>query len=194
MEKNEEKENVVNHQKKEVKPTKKTEPKKSFGKRDKEETKVLYDAKKRKRIQVMSDSEEEAEKSEEEGEERMETEAAPPQAKLLDSDSEDEVIPATPKEKPASSRTGRRRVKKTVDKTYVDEDGYMVTKKVIESASETDDEPEVKEEKHEVKKVETKKKDEDAEPKPKKAKVMAPSTKPQKGIMSFFSAKPKPAN
>ena len=34
----------------------------------------------------------------------------------------------------------RRRVKKQVDKTYVDEDGYMVTKKVVQSASETDDE------------------------------------------------------
>merc|ERR1712112_340393 len=119
----------------------------------------------------MSDSEEEAEKSDEEKEERMETEAAPPQAKLLDSDSEDEVIPATPKENPKSSRAGRRRVKRTVDKTYVDEDGYMVTKKVVESASETGDEPEVKEEKPEVKKVETKNKDEAVEPKAKKAKV-----------------------
>jgi len=197
--KSEEKENVVNHQKKEVKSTNKSTTK-SFGKRDQEDKNVLDDVKKRKRIQVMSDSEEEAEKSDEEKEERMETEAAPPQAKLLDSDSEDEVIPATPKENPKSSRAGRRRVKRTVDKTYVDEDGYMVTKKVVESASETDDEPDVKEEKPEVKpeklevkKLETKNKDESTEPKSKKAKVVAPATKPQKGIMNFFSVKPKPA-
>ena len=35
-----------------------------------------------------------------------------------------QVIPATPKDKKEStSRTGRRRVKRTVDKTYVDEEG-----------------------------------------------------------------------
>jgi hypothetical protein len=96
--KGEEKENIVNNQmnKEEAvpkekpakelikKPTTKKAETKSFGKKDKEETE---DGKKRKRIQVRSDSEEEEEEVRSEGEE----EEAPPQAKLLQSDSEDEV-------------------------------------------------------------------------------------------------------
>ena len=85
-------------------------------------------------------------------------EDAPPVSKLIESD--DEEIPATPvQEKVKSkltgnSKPGRRRVKKLVDKTYMDDKGYFVTKKEYESASETDDEPE------QVKKPDTPKKEE----------------------------------
>lgn len=177
------KENVSNNQTKtkvEKKPVAKKPETKSFGKKDKDVAKE--DDKKRKRIQVMSDSEEERSEGEEE-----EAPAPPPQAKLLESDSEDEVIPATPKEKKSSSRVGRRRVKRQVDKTYVDDDGYMVTKKVIESASETDDEPEpVKE----TKKPEVKKETAEAAPAAKKAKLAAPGAKTKnQGIAGFFTKK-----
>jgi len=186
--KSEEKENVENDKKTKVevkkKPaaTKKTEIK-SFGKKDKEEVKALDDSKKRKRIQVMSESEDEEEEEERKVEEE---EAPPPQAKLLESESEDEVIPATPKEKTAS-RKGRRRVKRQVDKTYVDSEGYMVTKKVVESASETDEEPE--ETKAKVETVEPKAKKEVEAPAAKKTKLAAPGAKKQQGIASFFSKK-----
>ena len=115
------------------------------------------------------------------------------------------MIPATPKEK--AEGTGRkegrrRRVKKQVDKTYVDDDGwvkdaqqrsnevshdgrYMVTKKVLESASETDDEDEDIPKAEAVK--EEKKKEE--APAAKKQKIAAPGPKKQQGIASFFSKK-----
>lgn len=195
----EEKENKGNHQsdtkstekpkendKAVIKPTKKVE-KKSFGKRDKEAPKVLDDTKKRKRIQVMSDSEDEEKSEEETHEDEVETEA-PPQAKLLESEDEEDPIPATPKANIEASRTGRRRVKKQVDKTYMDEDGYMVTKKVLESGSETDDD--VEEPKVEAESVKSEPKKEVTEAPPsKKAKVVASGAKNQKGIQSFFTKK-----
>ena len=116
------------------------------------------------------------------------------------------MIPATPKEKAeGTGRKGgrRRRVKKQVDKTYVDDDGwvkdaqqrsnevsrydgrYMVTKKVLESASETDDEDEDIPKAEAVK--EEKKKEE--APAAKKQKIAAPGPKKQQGIASFFSKK-----
>ncbi len=103
-------------------------------------------SKRRKRIQVMSDSEEEEEQEEAvdvEVQDEVEEEA-PPQAELIQSDSDDEdIVPATPEPEVAKSkkavRKGRRRVKKMVDKTFMDEKGYMVTKKQLESCSETDD-------------------------------------------------------
>ena len=62
-------------------------------------------------------------------------------AKLIESD-EDELLPPTPKVAESKCKPGKHRVKKQVSKTFVDEDGFMVTKKVMESCSETDEEPE----------------------------------------------------
>jgi len=136
------------------------------------------DSKKRKRIQVMSDSEDEAGEEDEKTDDALEE--APPTAKLIES-SDDEEIPPTPKQPTRTSKPGRRRVRRQVDKTYVDDQGYMVTKKEYESASETDDEPEPVKEKT-AKEVEA--------PVAKKAKLAAPGgPKSQAGIMNFFKKK-----
>merc|ERR1711973_181286 len=140
-----EKENIVNQKIEESKESKVEKKEKKeitrFGK-IKEETntksKSKSDSQKRKRIQVLSDSEDDDDKDEQEEEEDkpIEEPEAPPVTKLIESDEED--IPATPVQKTA--KAGRKRVKKQVDKTFMDDKGYMVTKKVYESASETDDE------------------------------------------------------
>lgn len=158
----------------------KTPPTKKNNKKSKDD-----DSKKRKRIQVMSDSEDEA--AEQDEEEKMEEaevdeEEAPPTAKLIES-SDEEEIPPTPKQPTRTSKPGRKRVKRQVDKTYVDDQGYMVTKKEYESASETDEEPEPVKEKtpKKVEKIEA--------PAAKKAKLAAPGAKSQPGIMGFFKKK-----
>merc|ERR1712083_217164 len=156
------------------KAPKKTPPK---DKKKKESLKE-DDCKKRKRIQVMSDSEDEA-GDDDDKEDDMEEEA-PPTSKLIES-SEDDEIPPTPKQATRTSKPGRRRVRRQVDKTYVDDQGFMVTKKEYESASETDDEPEQVEEKtpKKVEKLEA--------PVAKKPKLVAPGgSKGQSGIMNFF--------
>ena len=161
----EEKENIVN-QKIEEKVTAVKEEKVSENK-EAESTKPLVqskektnkakarskqdDSKKRKRIQVMSDSESEDDEAEEEKPPAIEEEA-PPVSALLESEEEEE-IPATPKAE-TKTRSGRRRVRRLVDKTYMDSKGYMVTKKEYESASESDTE---QPEKKPVKKVTPKK-------------------------------------
>ena len=61
-------------------------------------------------------------------------------AKLIESD--DELLPPTPKVTESKCKPGKHRVKKQVSKTFVDEEGFMVTKKVMESCSETDEESE----------------------------------------------------
>lgn len=57
------------------------------------------------------------------------------------SDDEDGIVPPTPenKEKVMDVSKKRKRVRKLVEKTYTDEQGFMVTKKEFESASDTDD-------------------------------------------------------
>merc|ERR1719430_2430314 len=135
------------------------------------------DSKKRKRIQVMSDSEDEA------GDDDDKEEEAPPTSKLIES-SDDEEIPPTPKQPTRTSKPGRRRVRRQVDKTYVDDQGFMVTKKEYESASETDDEPE------QVKEKTPKKVEKLEAPVAKKPKLVAPGgSKGQSGIMNFFKKK-----
>ena len=112
------------------------------------------DSKKRKRIQVMSDSESDNDEAEEEEKAPVIEEEAPPVSALLESDEEEE-IPATPgPETRTRTGAGRRRVRRLVDKTYMDDKGYMVTKKEYESASESDTE---QPEKKPVKKVTPKK-------------------------------------
>jgi len=160
-----------------------TSPKKknkSLGDKKKDK-KADEDSKKRKRIQVMSDSEDEGVDDDEALSTENIAEEAPPTSKLIESS--DDEIPPTPKQATRTSRPGRRRIRRQVDKTYVDDQGFMVTKKEYESASETDDEPEPFKEKEAIKseKVEA--------PQAKKAKLAAPGTKAQTGIMSFFKKK-----
>ena len=82
------------------------------------------DGKKRKRIQVMSESDSEEDKPEEMEKTAAEVEEeAPPVSKLIESDEEAEEIAATPVQE-SKTRVGRRRVKKLVDKTYMDDAGY----------------------------------------------------------------------
>ena len=52
------------------------------------------------------------------------------------SEDDHEIIPDTPQQEKNSKRRGR----KLVNKTYVDEGGFMVTKKVYESCSEEEKE------------------------------------------------------
>ena len=66
-------------------------------------------------------------------------EEAPPVSVLLES--EEEEIPATLQAE-TKTRPGRRRVRRLVDKTYMDSKGYMVTKKEYEYASESESETE----------------------------------------------------
>lgn len=144
------------------------------------------DGKKRKRIQVFSDSEEEEEddKAEEVEEPVAEVEEeAPPVSKLIESDEEveEEIAPTPVKE--TKARVGRRRVKKMVDKTYMDDAGYMVTKKEYVSGSETDEEPELKKPNKKVEKEKVE------QPVAKKPKLTGSGTKGQTGIMNFFKKK-----
>lgn len=142
--------------------------------------------KKRKRIQVQSDSDE----SDEEGvvERPPSEDEAPPQARIIESD--DEEIPSTPQPKTKSSQAGRRKVRKEVDKTYMDAKGFMVTKKefVYESEDEpAEEEPETKP-KSAAKKTSPTSADKVA-PAAKKAKLAAAGGAKQPGIMSFFKKK-----
>eukprot|EP00095_Tigriopus_kingsejongensis_P011868 maker-scaffold180_size281610-snap-gene-0.39 protein:Tk11868 transcript:maker-scaffold180_size281610-snap-gene-0.39-mRNA-1 annotation:"hypothetical protein LOTGIDRAFT_231845" len=94
---------------------------------------------KRRRIQVLadSDSSDDPDQSEEDAPPLAEAATpAPPQARLIESD-DDEMIPPTPDQ---SASTGRRHVKKWVNKTYTDDKGFMVTKREQESCSESDHE------------------------------------------------------
>jgi len=64
---------------------------------------------------------------------------------LIASDEEEQdVIPATPvdKQQPEDAKPGRkrRRVRRMVEKTFTDEQGFTVTKREMESASESDEE------------------------------------------------------
>lgn len=175
---------------------KKSAPAKKPASKSKKSTKG--DSKKRKRITVASDSEsdgdddktdEDEEKAGASGEEEQdEEEQAPPQSRIIQSDEEEEEeIPSTPQPS-QSSTTGRRRVRKMVDKTYIDEKGYMVTKK--EAVFESEDEPEAEEEP--VKKPEAKveKAASSSGPAAKKPKLMSAGTSTkQQGIMAFFKKK-----
>ena len=138
----EEKENIVNQKIEEQAETAKKETKQVVKPASKSKKSKDDDSKKRKRIQVMSDSEEEDNDDHDEVEEKpVVEEDAPPVTALIESDDEEE-IPATPVRDQTNTKTGRRRVKKLVEKTFMDKKGYMVTKKEYQSASETDEEPE----------------------------------------------------
>lgn len=101
-------------------------------------------AKKRKRIQTLdSDSEEDN---------NIDSIFAPsspePVRSPLISDDDEDIIPPTPEVAKSSNRAplNSRKRKKLIDKTFMDDDGYIVTKKeeVFESCSENEDEEIVK--------------------------------------------------
>jgi len=142
---------------------------------------VKDDMKKRKRIRVASDSESEDSEEDQQGEKDIvgDMEEAPPQASIIDSDEEE--IPSTPIPEPSQS-TARRKVKKEVEKTFLDESGFMVTKREVVFVSEDEavvEEP-PKPTKKESKAI--------AEPVAKKAKLSSGNNK-QPSIMSFFKKK-----
>uniref|UniRef100_T1HYW5 DNA polymerase delta subunit 3 n=1 Tax=Rhodnius prolixus TaxID=13249 RepID=T1HYW5_RHOPR len=85
--------------------------------------------KRRKRIMVASDSESSSSEFDEERSPSPEPEPIPALV-----ESEDEIIPPTPVEK------GRKRVKKQVDRTFTDKDGFILTIKEDVFESCTDDE------------------------------------------------------
>ncbi|KAK0177256.1 hypothetical protein PV328_001328 [Microctonus aethiopoides] len=91
------------------------------------------DSKKRKRILVVADSSEESAASDEE--------------MFCDSPPHEEIaeVKKSPSPPPVQNINGKRKVRKLVDKTFMDDDGYLVTKKehVYESCSDDDanDEP-----------------------------------------------------
>jgi len=152
---------------------------------------------KRKRIQVESDSDEsENEEDNDEAAAESDTEG-PPRARIIESDEETEEIPSTPQPAPNGNGHGRRKVRKEVDKTYIDEKGFMVTKKEYVYESEDEEPPQPQNQaKPEPKKtvLEPKKASPPAAdkkssgPAAKKAKLMAGATK-QPGIMNFFKKK-----
>ncbi|XP_014212680.1 DNA polymerase delta subunit 3 [Copidosoma floridanum] len=116
-------------------------------------------ASKRKRIVVMDSSEDDSDNSDNEREEEpMEIEEEPPEPVKKRS-------PSPPAEK---RENGKRMVRKLVDKTYLDEEGYLVTKRVHVYEAVEDDEKEAVQEP------------------PPKAKPVDNKAKKQTTLMSFF--------
>jgi len=141
--------------------------------------------KKRSRIMQMSDSESSDGEQEESDEESPFPPNPEPEKARIDSDSEDEVIPSTPEKEDKSDTRGRK--KKLVDKTYMDEDGFLVTKKEYEFVDGSEDEKETKS------KVEAETKSKDSpkkvEEQPKKSEPSPVKKNKQANIMSFFKKK-----
>ncbi|PSN34856.1 DNA polymerase delta subunit 3 [Blattella germanica] len=148
--------------------------------------------KKRKRIMVMSDSEESGDddQAKEEEEDEVMCCSPPPQPQVPESDGE-EIIAPTPE---AGLKKGRKRIRKLVDKTYMDDDGYMLTCKEYVTESCSGSEPEEDKEK-ENKLKKTDEQSEKSLPKTKGNKDMPSKdkTSPQKtkqaSIMNFFKKK-----
>jgi len=139
--------------------------------------------KKRSRIMQMSDSESSDGEQEESDEESPFPPNPEPEKACIESDSEDEVIPSTPVKEEKSDSRGRK--KKLVDKTYMDEDGFLVTKKEYEFVDGSEDEKETKVE-SETKCKESPKK---VEEQPKKSEPSPVKKNKQANIMSFFKKK-----
>ena len=111
----------------------------------KREKPSLKSSKKHKRIRMMSSSEEEEDStSESEKEEKkryfntMEP-GSPEKEEQEDKENDEEIVPETPKnEKQGNNKRSRGR--KLVNKTFIDESGFMVTKKEFVSCSESEEE------------------------------------------------------
>lgn len=166
------------------KDTKKSSSTKKLNKDDKNIKKTAKVDKKRKRVLQMSDSESDDEKNDPFVDEEPD--------KMSQHESEDE-IPPTPANnivKVTSGVLNPRKKRKTVDKTYTDEDGYILTKKevVYESCSDTEDAAEVKENTVQVanRKIEISPSKTKVEPKKGKKKVSPPQKGKQPTLMNFF--------
>ena len=132
-------------------------------------------AKGRKRIQAMSSSESESEDEEKEELERMQVlqEDEVPQSPIKD---DPDTIQETPKAK--ETKTGKKRVRKLMDKTFTDASGFLVTKKELVSCSEdeADEESSVQEPPAKKPNLET----------TKAAAKSNSGSKKQSSIMNFF--------
>merc|ERR1711997_351168 len=93
--------------------------------------------KRRKRIQVMSDSD----SSDNEEEEPKPVDNYHEQSPIKEEPVEEmmDTLPATPAAEETKSMKGSRRTRKLVNKTFVDESGFLVTKKEYASCSEEDE-------------------------------------------------------
>ncbi|CAG0920768.1 unnamed protein product [Notodromas monacha] len=171
-------------------------------KKKKEETKKTQ----RKRIiALLSDSEEESD--DEANDKRLradDEEVVTVQKPDLESSDEEEVVPSTPlpakEPRPAS---GKHKVKQWVEKTFLDDEGFMVTEKVIEEIEIDEDgteetertspikpptpKKEQKDEKEKENKENTKKNEEKSHGKGRPKKPVATSSGKQSSIMNFFS-------
>ncbi|XP_069678092.1 DNA polymerase delta subunit 3-like isoform X2 [Periplaneta americana] len=154
--------------------------------------KDVSSTKKRKRIVIMSDSEESSDddifdKDDDGDDEAPDSppphETAPQQP---ESDPED-MIPPTPE---IEYKKGRKRVRKLKDKTYLDEDGYLLTKKeyVFESCTDSEGEAEKENERKKLKEIEveeTTNTNSAVKQLPAKKKTSPQKTK-QASLMNFF--------
>jgi len=104
----------------------------------------LKNSKKHKRIRMMSSSEDESCDDEEEKEEKkryfsdapipVEEPESPEKEQQEDKENDQEVIPETPKNdntNVGSQSKKRRRGRRLVNKTFLDDSGFMVTKKRV---------------------------------------------------------------
>ncbi|PNF25578.1 hypothetical protein B7P43_G03826 [Cryptotermes secundus] len=121
--------------------TKQTEKKGGKGKSINMDTNELLPAKKRKRILVISDSEDSSGDDilDRDDAEASDSSPLPEVSPQLHESNTDDVIPPTPE---AELKKGRKRVRKMKDKTFMEEDGYMLTCKeyVIESCTDSEEE------------------------------------------------------
>ncbi|BES91604.1 polymerase (DNA-directed), delta 3, accessory subunit [Nesidiocoris tenuis] len=133
--------------------------------RKKSKDKEDFPSKQRKRIRVASESEDSNEESD--ADERFPSpEPEPERPTVLESDEEEDIIPATPQER------GRKRVRKPIDQTFVDEDGFILTKKEYVTESCSDDEVAAPAEKKKI--VEEQKAETTNKLKPETAKMASP--------------------
>ena len=113
----------------------------------KREKPTLKSNKKHKRIRMMSSSEEDEEDSTSESEKEEKkryftaTEPeSPEKEEQEDKENDEEVVPDTPKNEKQDTAQKRRRGRKLVNKTFLDDSGFMVTKKEYVSCSESEEE------------------------------------------------------
>ena len=113
----------------------------------KREKPSLKSNKKHKRIRMMSSSEEDEEDSTSESEKEEKkryftaTEPeSPEKEEQEDKENDEEVVPDTPKNEKQDTAQKRRRGRKLVNKTFLDDSGFMVTKKEYVSCSESEEE------------------------------------------------------
>ena len=138
-------------------------------------------SKKHKRIRMMSSSEESSDDDEKEEEKRYNQikPESPEKEPHEDKENDEEIVPDTPNE----PKSKKRRARKLVNKTFVDESGFMVTKKEFVSCSESEEDQQP-EPKKPLEKKETEKKS-----KPTCENSKGSQNRKQASIMNFFSKK-----